>query len=211
MAAGCRTRRIPTGVVAAVVFLSVAVFPAGQAVADGRRGGPPQDRQDPSGRWNGLRSAQAGQVTPEKLERWRAMTPEERGKIRERYRRWKDLPPERRESILERRRAWRELPEDQRRYLMQRREIYRNAHPEERRAIEKVFRRWRQLPPERRHAMRQSLGEWRRLPEAERNERMKKWAFYRKLSPGERKAVRRFLFSEPPPGRKDDSPALFRD
>ena len=43
-----------------------------------------------------------GVITPERLERWRSKTPEEREQIRERYHRWKELPPERRERILER-------------------------------------------------------------------------------------------------------------
>ncbi|MGE5189912.1 MAG: hypothetical protein ACM3NF_07645, partial [Gemmatimonadota bacterium] len=34
--------------------------------------------------------AQPGRLTPEKVERWRRMSPEEREHIRERYRRWKD-------------------------------------------------------------------------------------------------------------------------
>ena len=37
-----------------------------------------------------------GEITPERLERWRMKTPEERERIRERYRQWKELPPERR-------------------------------------------------------------------------------------------------------------------
>ena len=38
-------------------------------------------------------------LSPGRLERWRAMPPEERERIRERYRRWKELPPEERERI----------------------------------------------------------------------------------------------------------------
>ncbi len=195
MAAGCRARRMPTGLIA--VFLAVAVVPAGPAGADVRRGGAPHDGAGIFGRGAGIRSAQAGEVTREKIERWRSMTPEERGRIREQYRTWKSLPPDQRERILERRRKWRELPEDRRRSLMQRREIYRNAPPAERRAIEDLVTRWRQMPPERRHSMRRSLERWRSLPERQRDDRMKTWPFYQRLSPGERKAVRRFLFSDP--------------
>ncbi len=88
-------------------------------------------------------------MTPEKLERWRTMTPAERERIRERYHRWKKLPQQQREKILERKRVWRELPEGQRRFLRQRREIYRDARPREKKAIEKFVNRWKQLPPER--------------------------------------------------------------
>jgi len=153
-----------------------------------------------SGRKKGARMAQAGDVTPEKLDRWRSMTPEERERLRERYLRWKTLPPERRKQILERRQRWSRLPEEQRRFLMQRREIYRNAGQEEKRAIEKLFRRWRQLPPERRQAMRRNLAEMRKLPASQRDERLMDWPFYRRLTPDERKSVNRFLFLEPSPG-----------
>ncbi|MGB3399299.1 MAG: DUF3106 domain-containing protein [Candidatus Deferrimicrobiaceae bacterium] len=165
------------------------------------RGGTASGEWDGDSGWKkGVRVAQAGEVTPEKLDRWRSMTPEEREKYRERYRRWEKLPPDRRKRILERRQRWSNLPEEQRHFLMQRREIYRNAVPEEKRAIEKFFRRWRQLPPERRQAMRRNLTEMRDLPVTQRDKRLMDWPFYRRLTPDERKAVNRFFFSEPSSG-----------
>ena len=56
--------------------------------------------------------ARVDNAPQERLERWRAMPPEERERIRERYRRWKELPPEKRERIVGRHRRWRELPEE---------------------------------------------------------------------------------------------------
>lgn len=140
-----------------------------------------------------------GQVTPERIERWRRMSPEEREQIRERYRRWKDLPPERRERSLERSRRWRELPERDRRFLRERREMYRNAWPDEKRVIDKFFVRMRQLPPERRRALQRRIAEWRELPAAERDERLMDWPFYGSLRPEEQGVIRRYLFSEPAP------------
>jgi len=87
-----------------------------------------------------------GFLSPERLERWRAMSPGERERIRERYRRWKELPPEKRERILERRRRWRELPEEQRRYLKERRALFSDAGPEDRVVVRKFFARMRSLP-----------------------------------------------------------------
>lgn len=139
-----------------------------------------------------------GQLTPDKIERWRRMSPEERERIRERYRQWKALPPERRERLLERRERWRELPEAQRRYLAERGEMYRNAWPEQRRAIDKFFVRWRQIPPERRRALGRRIAEWRQLPAAERDEQLTGWPFYNRLRPDEQRAIRWFLFSGPP-------------
>ena len=86
-------------------------------------------------------------VSPERLERWRSMSPEERERIRERYRRWKELPPEERERIKERHRRWRELPEEQRRYLKDRRELMKDAGPEDRVVVRKFFDRMHSLPP----------------------------------------------------------------
>lgn len=230
MSPGHGTRWILTGALA--TCLAVASFPVPKAVAgDGNRkamsggervlpgrdvgleqdGTEQRDRDDASGWGTGLLMAQVGKVTPEKLTRWRTMTPEERERYRKRYHRWKELPPERRERILERRRRWRALPEGQKRFLRERREIYRNAWPEEKRAIEKFARRWRQLPPERRHAMRRKLSELRDLPAAERDERLMDWQFYRRLTPLEQKAVSHFLFSKPPSGRKGGPPRSPRD
>ena len=163
------------------------------------------------GRKESARVGHAGEVTPEKLDRWRSMTPEERERYRERYHRWKNLSPERRNRILEHRQRWKRLPEEQRRFLRERREIYRSAAPEEKRAIEKFFRRWRRLPPERRHAIRRDLSDMRDLPAIRRRERMMGWPFYRRLSPDERKAVNRFLFSEPPSGSPSGPRGSSRD
>jgi len=145
-----------------------------------------------------LQLAQAGEITPEKIERWRRMTPEQRERIRERYRRWKSLPPERRNRVLKRRRTWRSLPPETRRYLRDRREIYRRAGPEERRAIRKFVRGMREMPPHRQRQMRQRIGELRKIPGPDRESRMMAWPLYRTLSPAERDAVNRFLFARPP-------------
>ncbi len=136
-------------------------------------------------------------VSPERLERWRAMPPEERERIRERYRRWKELPPEKRERILERHRRWRELPEEQRRYLKERREMLNDAGPEDRVVVRKFFARMRSLPPEARGAERQKIREWRSLPPGEREEAISAWPFYRGLSDRERGVLRWFLFARP--------------
>src|SRR3989304_2937316 len=157
MSPGYRKRWILTG--AWAICLAVMTIPWGLAVADNREGAGSGQRDEVSSREEVRRVGQAGEVTPEKLERWRTMTPEEREKVRERYRRWKELPPERKERILERRKSWRELPEGQRHFLMKRREVYRTAGPEEKRTIEEFVRHFRQLPPEQRHAMRQRLAE----------------------------------------------------
>ena len=151
-----------------------------------------------------FRLAQVEQVTPDKLERWHRMSPEEKERIRERYYRWKELPPEKRERILDRQRKWRELPEGDRNFLRQRREIYRAARPEEKAVMKKFFRRWREMPPERRQTLQRKFVEWRDMPAAERDGQMTNWVFYKELPREERKVIRHFLFSEPsnarPPG-----------
>ena len=162
-------------------------------------------------RFEGQRVAQSGKFTPEKLERWRSKSPEEKERIRKRYHRWKNLSPERRERILEHERKWGKIPKQERRFLRQRREIYREAQPEEKRAIKKFFRHWRELPNEQRHALRRDMAEMKNLPVTERDERMMGWSFYNELSPDEQKAVNRFLFSELPPGPKSGPPGSPRD
>lgn len=142
-------------------------------------------------------SPQVENVPQERLERWQAMSPEERERIRERYRRWKELPPGERDRILERNRRWRKLPEEQRSYLKDRREMLRDAGPEERSVVRKFFARMRSLPPEARRAARREIWEWRSLPPGEREERMLSWPFYQGLSDRERDALRWFLFARP--------------
>lgn len=228
MSPGHGTRWILAGLVA--ICLAFPLLPMRHDVAEGgdsppvsrggwllsvRDDGANRERTSPGDdafAWEkDLRMTQVGKVTPEKYERWRNMTPEERERYRERYRRWKKLSPKRRERILERRRRWHALPEKQRRFLKERREIYRNAWPEEKRAIEKFTRRWRDLPPERRHAMRRRLSEMRDLPASERDKRLMDWQFFRRLSPSEKKAVSRFLFSKPSSGPKNGPSRSPRD
>jgi hypothetical protein len=136
-------------------------------------------------------------IPPERLERWRAMPPEERERIRERYRRWKELPPEKRERIMERKRRWRELPEEQRRYLRDRRELMKVARPEDRVVVRDFFRRMRSLPPEERRAEREKIWTWRALPAGEREEAMRSWPYYLGLSGRDRETLRWFLFAAP--------------
>jgi len=225
-----RTMRILTGAMAILAAFTLLPLPRavahggnlpavsrGGSVPGGRVGAAERERttnRQGSGALpglEGLREAQAGKVTPEKLERWRSMPPEKKERIRKSYRWWKDLPPERRERILEHERRWGNLPGQQKRFLRQRREIYRNAQPEERRAIKKFFRSWRELSHERRHALRRDMAEMKDLPATERDERLMRWPFYSRFSPDERKAVNRFLFSEPPPGPKSGPAGPPRD
>lgn len=185
---------------AALVVLAAFLFTSCPAAEAQNRGGGPHRYQ----------AARPGEITPDKVERWRRMTPEERERIRERYHRWKELPPEQRERILERKRRWRELPESERNFLRERREIYRNAWPEEQKVIKRFFQRWRELPPEHRQSMRRKFAQWRGMPASEREEQMMNWSFYRQLSPGEQQVIQRFLFSEPlphsPTGPRGGSP-----
>jgi len=136
-------------------------------------------------------------LSPERIERWRAMSPEERERIRERYRRWQELSPEQQERIKERKRRWRELPEEQRSYLRDRRELMKDAGPEDRVVVDKFFARMHSLPEELRRATRQKIWEWRSLPPGEREEGMRSWPFYRELSGPERETLRWFLFARP--------------
>ncbi|MFA6148775.1 MAG: DUF3106 domain-containing protein [bacterium] len=136
-------------------------------------------------------------VPRERLERWRAMPPEERERIRERYRQWKELPPGQRERILERNERWRQLPEEQRNYLRDRREMLKDAGPEERRVVREFFDRMRSLPPTAQRMVRQKIWEWRSLVPREREEAMLSWPFYRGLSVQERRSLRWFLYSRP--------------
>jgi len=136
-------------------------------------------------------------LSPERLERWRSMSPEERDRIRERYRRWKELSPEQQERIRERKRRWRELPEEQRSYLRDRRELMKDAGPEDRVVVRKFFDRMHSLPPGVRSAARQKIWEWRSLPPGEREEAMRSWPFYCDLSEPERGTLRWFLFARP--------------
>ena len=136
-------------------------------------------------------------LSKERLERWRAMSPEERERIRERYRRWKELSPEQRARIVERKRRWRELPEEQRRYLKDRRELMKDAGPEDRVVVRNFFHRLHSLSAEARGAERKQIWEWRALPAGEREEAMRSWPFYRGLSGRERDTLRWFLFARP--------------
>lgn len=73
----------------------------------------------------------------ERRQRWEAMTPEQREKIREGMRNFHDLPPEMKDRMRASMQALRALPEDQRRTL---------------------FERWRQLSPEQRRAWLETGG-----------------------------------------------------
>jgi hypothetical protein len=171
------------------------------AAPEPRREAFPQPRREMAPEARGGRVAPE-RITPDKLERWRSMSPEEQDRARERYRRWKSLPPERQERILERERRWQKLPEEDRRYLRERRQLFREAPPERRQVIGGFFRHMEEMPRERRREMRNFVWQLRDLPPADRDRRLMEWPYYRGLSPGERGVLRDFLFSElaGPPG-----------
>ncbi len=67
----------------------------------------------------------------QRRERWEAMSPDQRERLREGARNFRDLPPELRETMRTSMRAMRELPEAERREL---RERWRGMDPQQRRA-----------------------------------------------------------------------------
>jgi hypothetical protein len=193
-----RTCRLSRAIASAVFLLTFGIlfFLSGTAIADV----PARTAGEEAAESIAPEPSRRESLSQERLERWRAMSPEERERIRERYRRWKELPPEQRARIMERKRRWRELPEEQRRYLKDRRELMKDAGPEDRVVVRNFFRRMRSLPPGVRKAERQQIWEWRALPAVEREEAMRSWPFYSGLSDRERDTLRWFLFA--PPGER---------
>lgn len=101
----------------------------------------------------------------ERMRRFRALPPEERGRILEDFQRWNDLsatrrqelqqaydrfqrlPPERRERILERHRQFQALPPHEKERVLQNFERWQKLTPEERRALREKHRRGRSDAP----------------------------------------------------------------
>lgn len=83
--------------------------------------------------WDGLAASRRVRALErlERRERWEAMTPEQREKLRKGARNFRDLPPELREQMRASMQAMRALPEDERRQLW---EVWRSRSPEQRRA-----------------------------------------------------------------------------
>lgn len=83
--------------------------------------------------WDGMPASRRVRALErlERRERWEAMTPEQREKLRKGARNFRDLPPELREKMRASMQAMRELPEDERRQLW---EVWRSRSPEQRRA-----------------------------------------------------------------------------
>lgn len=70
----------------------------------------------------------------------RALSPEERSRMRENLERWRQLSPEEQQRIRENYERWRQLSPDEREAIRRRFEAYRKLPPQERQQLREEFR-----------------------------------------------------------------------
>ncbi len=115
--------------------------------------------------------AQAG-PTPQdfkrRVERWRAMTPEQRQHLIERYRTFKALPHDKQTRLRQAHRRWRAIEPSERRLLMQRFNEYRGMPERKKDELKRRLQRWRAMKPAERAQLRKRYQKFRKLPAPER-------------------------------------------
>jgi hypothetical protein len=90
-----------------------------------------------------VRPVQGGQAGPDA----KALTPEQRGRIRENLERWRQLPPEEKERIRDNYQHWKQLSPEERETLRRRFEDYQKLPPEDRQRLREEFRRQTERAP----------------------------------------------------------------
>jgi len=117
------------------------------------------------------------------LERYNAMTPEQREKFLNR------LPAERRKQFEENQRNLNGLSAEQRARLQNQYENFQQLPPEKQQAARKAFRQMNQMPIERRQAIRGEAARLNRMSESERQAFLSSEEFKTKYSPQEQKMI----------------------
>jgi hypothetical protein len=84
-----------------------------------------------------VRPAGGGEAAPDV----KALTPEERGRIRENLERWRQLPPEEKERIRGDYQHWKQLSPEERQTIRRRFEDYQKLPPQDRQRLREEFRR----------------------------------------------------------------------
>lgn len=117
------------------------------------------------------------------LERYNAMTPEQRQKFLDR------LPAERRKQFQEYQQNLNGLNADQRTRLQNQYENFQQLPPEKQQAARKAFRDMNQLPVERRHTVRGEAARLNRMSGSDRQTFLSSEEFKAKYSPQERRMI----------------------
>ena len=176
-----------TAAILAVVALAAWMTPALLAQRHPGGGGRPAPPPRPA---PGVRPARPGGPKGRPgnpamaVDRWNAMTPEERQKALDK------LPPQRQKEILARIERFNNLPKEEQDRLRRRAERLAELSPERRQKVLKQIARFSQLSTDRRQALSHELESLRPLSESERNTRMSSEEFRGHYSADEQAMIR---------------------
>ncbi|MDX2151068.1 MAG: DUF3106 domain-containing protein [Bryobacteraceae bacterium] len=132
-------------------------------------------------------------ISPQAIERWQRLTPEERQRALDR------LPPERRRMIEERLREYNSLSDEERERLADRYEEFRKLPPREQREMRRLFQTFRDLPPARRRVVRMEVEFLRGMAPEQRRARLAGDSFRERFSADEQKLITGLAGRTPPP------------
>jgi hypothetical protein len=121
-------------------------------------------------------------------EKSRALSPEERRVLRDRYQRFRQLAPEQQEQLRLRLREFQNLPADQKEILKRRQEFLAQLTPEQRQRVQRLYQHWQNLPPERRQRLARRLRKLKELPPEERERALSQMPLWQRLDPEPRQA-----------------------
>jgi hypothetical protein len=117
------------------------------------------------------------------LERYNAMTPDQREKFLQK------LPADRRKQFEQNQRNLNRLDENQKARLQNQYENFQQLPPERQQAARRAFRQMNQMPTERRQAIRGEAARLNRMSETDRQAHLSSDEFKGKYSPEERKMI----------------------
>jgi hypothetical protein len=99
-----------------------------------------------------------------RLARWRALSPEEQQRLKERYEAWEKLSDSEKKAIRDRMEAWNKLTPEARQQYMERLSQYRRMSPEDRERLKRHWEAWRAMTSEQRRLARRVAEVLKDLP-----------------------------------------------
>jgi Protein of unknown function (DUF3106) len=147
-------------------------------------------------------AAWAQTPSPDQIEEWNKLTPDQKDTLRRRYQAFKRLTPEQQQEILENREQLRKMAPAERRIVLENYSAFQQLTPEEQRFLHQEFQRWKRLPPERRQQLRNNYRRFLQMTPEQRSRFLENYRVWRKMTPEERARLRRSSGPSDPAIRK---------
>jgi len=181
----------------ALLALALGVAGVPRALAQDRRDGRWDRRNEDQGSQRGARIRGPGPHRGEWLRKNQSLPPQEQERALRNDPAFRQLPPERQEQLINRLRNFNNRPPEERQRILNRMETFEHLPQGERQQVRNLYGQMRELPDDRRMAVRQAARQLSGMSPGERERMLNSPQFRRRFSPQEQNLVRGLAQLEP--------------